>query len=311
MKYSQMLVAAVAVLAGVCRGYTRSEQDLIGTHYSMNTAGFAYVGCFRDDPQNRDLRVFKEDTVDMNPNTCNALCKGYDYFSVQITQCYCDNRYGSVQEPTTTEGHLANGKWHPGTSSTTTSPTGITSIENGMAQVAYETNTNTLGGIGIIDETALNKYIQEGCYHDCGGASSMTDAGLSCGGLNRNSVYRRPSTAVSDCQSTGANNGHPLLASRGICDPPSADLHVATMPPCKDSTIANCEQIALAHEDKSFAYSKPWETHHTFQTGHARDNALARVKTQSVGNHPEGGHPLEVGAFMNDMLADESYMVHA
>jgi len=324
------LASVAALLVVGCRGYTRNEQNLISTHYSMNTAGFAYVGCFRDDGANRDLRVFKGDAVDMNPNSCNVLCKGYDYFAVQITQCYCDNRYGSVQEPTIPHSTLAMGapegslKWAPGLTAakTTVPPTGITSIENGMAQTAYETDTNSLGGVGIIDETNLNKYIQEGCYHDCGGAADSTkctgtlctgtmDAGLSCGGLNRNSVYRRPSTAVSDCQSTGANKGHPLLAARGICDPPSADLHVATMPPCKDSTVTDCTQIALGHEDQSFAYSKPWETHHTFQSGHARDNALARDKAQAPATHSEGGHAIEWGPNLDDMLADESYMVHA
>lgn len=274
---------------------TRDEVNLKLTHYSMNTAGIAYVGCFRDNGDNRDLPVFKEDTVDMTPTRCNDLCAGYDYFGVQITQCYCGNTYGSVQEPTVTEGQTANGKWTPGSASSTTPPVGVTSLENAMGQTAYETNTNTLGGIGIIDDANLNKYIQEGCYHDCGGATAMTDAGLPCGGLNRNSVYRRPSTMPSVCQSTGVNQGHPLMASRGICDPPQNALHTATMPPCVDSATASCMVEGLAHEDRSFSYSKPWETHHDFQSGHARDNALAREKE----------------SLLPPMNSDESYMVHS
>jgi len=282
----------LAMLALCADCLNRDEQNLIGTHYGMNTAGFAYVGCFRDNPAARDLPVFKQDSVDMTPQTCNLLCAGYDYFAVQITQCYCGNSYGSVQEPTVTEGHTNIGKWHPGTTSTTVPPTGITSIENAMGQTSYETNTNTLGGIGIVD--GLNKYVQEGCYHDCGGASKKEDSVLPCGGLNRNSVYRRPSTMASACVSYGVNNGHPLLKSRGLCDPPQGALHTPTMPPCVDSATASCTQVGLAHEDKSYAYSKPWETHHTFQTGHARDNPEAKVKDKLA----------------EQMNADESYMVH-
>jgi len=280
----------IAMVSGLTR--SRNEASLIATHYNANTAGFAYVGCYRDNPQNRDLPVVKTDSVDMTPKTCNSLCAGYDYFAVQITQCFCGNSYGSVQEPVNIEGKTAIGKWTPGTgAASTTPPSGITSLENGMAQTAYETNTNTLGGVGIVD--TLNKYVQEGCYHDCGGASNKIDGGLLCGGLNRNSVYRRPSTMPSSCVSTGVNHGHPLLQQRGLCDPPQGALAPATMPPCVKSDVSTCEVIALAHEDKSYAYSKPWETHHTFQTGHARDNPPARIKD----------------ALMPDMLADESYMV--
>jgi len=285
----------VGLLVGTAYSLTRDEQNLIGTHYSMNTAGFSYVGCFRDNPASRDLPVHKQDSVDMTPSTCNTLCAGYDYFAVQITQCYCGNSYANVPEPTVIEGQTATGKWTPGVSAaSTTPPTGITSLENAMGQTSYETDTNTLGGIGILQsDPGLNKYIQEGCYHDCGGASAMTDAALPCGGLNRNSVYRRPSTMPAQCVSTGVNHGHPLLAARGICDPPQADLHNPTMPPCTSSDTTACLKIGLAHEDKSFAYSKPWETHHEFQTGAARDNPPARVKTQ----------------LLPDMDADKSYMV--
>merc|ERR1712070_376862 len=123
----------------------------------MNTAGFSYVGCFRDDGNNRDLPVFKEDSVDMTPSRCNSLCLGFDYFAVQITQCYCGNTYANVQEPTVTEQHNSIGKWYPGSTPSTTPPAGITSLENAMGQTTYETDTNTLGGIGIIDDTNLNK----------------------------------------------------------------------------------------------------------------------------------------------------------
>jgi len=265
---------------------TRDEQNLIGTHYSMNTAGFAYVGCYRDSGASRDLPVFKIDKPTLTPSECNDLCAGYDYFAVQITQCYCGNTYGSVKEPVKTILTLANGKWTPGTATNVTQPAGITGLETAMAQTAYETETNTLGGIGIIDEPNLNKYVQEGCYHDC----PDTDAGLACGGLNRNSVYRRPSTMSSMCVAS-VNNGHPLMSARGLCDPDQGALHAATMPPCVDSTVSSCTQIALSHEDKSYAYSKPWETHHTYQHGHARDNPEAKVKdTLIYPMNPDEGH---------------------
>merc|ERR1711934_97184 len=301
---------AIATVAS-CFTRSRNEESLISTHYSMNTAGFSYVGCYRDNPSARDLPVAKQDSVDMTPRLCNSLCNGYDYFAVQITKCYCGNSYGSVQEPTVTEGKTGIGKWHPGTATSTTPPVGITSLENAMAQPQYETETNTLGGIGIVD--AHNKYVQEGCYHDCGGASDRIDAGLLCGGLNRNSVYRRPSTMPSSCQSTGANNGHPLLAQRGLCDPPQGALHVPTMPLC-DKNAADCMLEALGHEDKSFGYTKPWENHvatpgpipsahgvpgpshhQTFQTGHTRDNPPARVKNYLI-------PPVSI---------TDSYMVHS
>merc|ERR1712072_757634 len=157
-----------------------------------------------------------------------------------------------------------------------------------MGQSAYETNTNSLGGTGIVD--THNKYIQEGCYHDCPG----TDSGLPCGGLNRNSVYRRPSTMPSSCVSS-VSNGHPLMASRGLCDPPQGALHTPTMPPCKDSATSSCTKVALGHEDKSHAYSKPWDTHHVFQSGHIRDNPPARVMTHLAA----------------EVSHDESYMVHS
>jgi hypothetical protein len=289
-------LAALVFLLRACAtdGYTRDEQNVISTHYGANTAGFSYVGCFRDNGANRDLEVFKEDSVDMTPHKCNTLCKGYDYFAVQITQCYCDNSYGSVQEPTITEGQLANKKWYPGSTSTTVAPAGITSLENAMGQSAYETHSNTLGGVGIV-QTETNKYVQEGCYHECGGASEKHDSVLPCGGLNRNSVYRRPSTMPSACVSTGANHGHPLLASRGLCDPPQGALHTPTMPPCKASNTGSCSVDSLSHEEPR--YTKPWEKANqlNFQTGHQRDNIEAKVKTH----------------LMPDMLADESYMVHS
>jgi len=256
----------------------------------MNTAGFAYVGCYRDSGAARDLPVFKQDSPTMTPSNCNALCAGYDYFAVQISQCYCGNTYGSIQEPVKTEASTANGKWTPGSTVSTTPPTGISSLENAMGQASYETDSNTLGGVGIVD--AHNKYVQEGCYHDCPG----TDAGLPCGGLDRNSVYRRPSTlpSTSTCVAS-VNNGHPLLATRGLCDPPQGALHTATMPPCIDSATSSCTHIALSHEDKSYAYSKPWETHHVYQHGHARDNPEAKIKTHL--HYP--------------MNKDEGHMVHA
>merc|ERR1711981_1247716 len=124
----------------------------------MNTAGFSYVGCFRDKGSARDLPVFKQDSPTMTPSTCNGLCNGYDYFAVQIGQCYCGNTYGSVQEPTTHVVTTADKKWTPGSTVTTTRPAGISSLENAMGQSAYETNTNSLGGTGIVD--THNKYIQ-------------------------------------------------------------------------------------------------------------------------------------------------------
>merc|ERR1711865_946306 len=155
----------------------------------------------------------------MTPASCSELCKGYDYFGVQITECYCGNTYGSVSEPvrnldyTTASTGVLGGQWIlPGTTGANTpAPAGISAIEKAHAQTAYETATNTLGGVGIVD-VDVNRYIQEGCYHDCimteASMLTGTDAGMPCGGIHRNSVYRRPST-----MSSGCNSFHPLLKS--------------------------------------------------------------------------------------------------
>jgi len=319
------VVGCAVCLVGVCQALTRDEQNLISTHYSMNTAGFAYVGCFRDNPAARDLPVAKGASVEVTPASCSDLCTGYDYFGVQITECFCGNTYGSVVEPvhsldyTTASTGVLGGQWiHPsddGTPTLATAPAGISAIEKAHAQTAYETVTNTLGGVGMIDEVNVNKYIPEGCYHDCvkteAGALAGTDAGMPCGGIHRNSVYRRPSTMAANC-----NSFHPLLKSRGICDPPGggalsssgalydpeasfrAQGHsalTAHQPPCEKSDIAGCLITALGHEDAGHAYSKPWETHHQFQPGRHHANAPAREKD---GNPP----PID---------ADKSYMVHS
>jgi len=241
-----------AACLGLANAFTRDGHQAMKDIYRTNTAGFAYVGCYRDDGASRDLPVFKQDSPTMTPHACNALCGEYDYFGVQMTQCYCGNSYGSVQAPS--------------------SGSGITNLEHGQAQVSYETSPATGQAavhVQVHEVDSLGKFTAEGCYHDCG------DGTLPCGGLNRNSVYRRPSSVAGGC----TNGKSTMLSSRGICDPDPAALAPAAMPPCADSATSSCDVKILGQQ--SPGYANPWDTqlHKTFSGGHIRANPPARMKT--------------------------------
>merc|ERR1712070_25233 len=64
------------------------------SHQVTNSAGFTHVGCFKDDPSDRDLPVQKSDDPHMTPDQCNTQCAGYSYFAIQISRCWCGNSYG-------------------------------------------------------------------------------------------------------------------------------------------------------------------------------------------------------------------------
>jgi len=142
----KFLLLVAAVVAGA-HAFTTDHTKSLEVNFGTNMGGFSYVGCYRDNPAARDLPVHKGTSQMMTPRKCNDLCSGYDYFGVQIHECFCGSSYGSVK-------------------ATATGP-GITQLELGLAQVAYETATEMLAQSntvkGLVQDTGANnkKYVQE------------------------------------------------------------------------------------------------------------------------------------------------------
>jgi len=151
----------------------------------------------------------------MTPKVCNDLCDGYDYFGVQMTECFCGNSYGSVSAYAVE--NTANGN---------------TADEKGQAQYAYETaapTTEGKTGVGLVVGPEA-RYLKEGCYYDC----EQGDGSYPCGGHLRNSVYRRPSTMPADCVNTDSE----LLNQRGVCNPDAGAL-AAPVSHAEQPTVAS------------------------------------------------------------------------
>jgi len=147
----KFLLLVAAVVAGA-QAFTTDHMNSgsVQLNDRTNTVGFSHVGCFRDNPVARDLPVPMPASQTMTPRKCNDLCSGYDYFGVQIHQCFCGNSYGSVKAQ-----------------EAASSGSGITQLERGEAQVAYETATEMLAQSntvqGLAQDTGANnkKYVQE------------------------------------------------------------------------------------------------------------------------------------------------------
>lgn len=181
------------------------------THIVDNTAGFVYVGCYKDVDTDRDLVVLKSDLQDMTPNQCNTECNGYDYFAIQISRCWCGSSYG----------------------------------KHGVAQAQYSGLKN-----------ADNLDYEPGCYHDCPGHS----AGYQCGGVLRNSVYRRPSTMEADCQTGEHSERTMYLKAQGVCKPEQGQLTPATMPPGQ-------LRVDTGHSETGYSHPGKFLHKHTINSG--------------------------------------------
>merc|ERR1712216_554305 len=65
---------------------------------SVNDDAPKFLGCFKDDDENRDLKG-KKFLRETSLEDCNTKCKGYKYFGRQYHQeCFCGNSYGKHGE---------------------------------------------------------------------------------------------------------------------------------------------------------------------------------------------------------------------
>jgi len=239
--YAALLFAVLCCRAA--DGYTGTRTPGVKntqTSLLFNSAGFTYVGCYNENPNDRDLphkaRDCGEDpSCNMTPQLCNGICAGYHYFAVSITACYCGNEYG----------------------------------KHGKAQSQWTGEKN---------QDNLDQ--KPGCYHECYGTNVNVDltategqeqlmhGGYECGGVNRNSVYNRPEHMSSDCGTSGEEKTLNIRATH-ICQPPQGALTAAAQPPGQS-------HVSLEHHEATYTYPGALEhdeispnssPHHTFNDG--------------------------------------------
>lgn len=112
---------------------------------------------------------------------------------------------------------------------------GVSYGKHGVAQSQYSGRKN-----------ADNLDYEPGCYHDCPGHS----AGYQCGGVLRNSVYRRPSTMEADCQTAGHSERTAFLVAQGVCKPEQGQLATAVMPPGQLRVDTGHSETGYSHPGK-------------------------------------------------------------
>ncbi|CAM9606981.1 unnamed protein product, partial [Phaeothamnion confervicola] len=61
--------------------------------------GYEYIGCYRDDPMNRDMAMDGDAFFGtLTPAVCEKFCEDFQYFGLQYSRdCFCSNHYGGAR----------------------------------------------------------------------------------------------------------------------------------------------------------------------------------------------------------------------